>query len=369
MNKLRVLLALTALFLASFASSAQNGSIIRDVPLDSLDHRLVNIIDAHTQSFSDTTQLAIAMVKGDQLKYIGVEKINGKLELVDNRTKVFEIGSISKVFTSTLLAHMVSKDIVKLDDRAGQILDLSDLDDYGITLQHLSNHSSGLPPLPTNLDIVSQPDNPYKAYHSDLLMEYLSGDFELTTLPGESYAYSNLGAGLLGHILTVISSRTYEQLLQEHICIPYGLNSTTTQRLAVDQGLLVAGRQPNGTVASNWDFDVLVGAGGILSTVEDLVLFARSQIQADQNAHHITHKKTLELSDHMDIGLGWHIIKPQGGGKWLWHNGGTAGYTSSMTIDKQQQTAVLILSNVSAFHSEMSSIDELCWKLLTELNN
>jgi len=241
MYKLRLLLVLFALILTRFTGSAQVESMIRDVPLDSIDHWLTDIIDAHTQSFPDTTQIAIALVKGDHVKYIGVEKLDNGLVLIDNHDKVFEIGSISKVFTSTMLAHMTGDGILNLDDRAGQILNLSDLDDYGVTLQHLANHTSGLLRLPTNLDLLSEPSNPYKAYDVELLMQYLSGDFELMTLPGESYAYSNLGAGLLGHILTVEAGKSYEQLLQEIICKSYKLNGTTTLRSEVPQSHIVRG--------------------------------------------------------------------------------------------------------------------------------
>ena len=366
MYSYRAQLAFLSFLLFSFIVSAQEESIINNVPADSLDHSLINIIDAHTQSFADSTQLAVALLKGNQLHYIGVEKIGGELTIIDNQDMVFEIGSISKVFTSTMLGQMVGEEVLSLDDRAGQILGLSDLDDYGVTLQHLANHTSGLIGLPTNIDLLSDPANPYKAYHSDLLIAYLTEEIDLLTLPGETYAYSNLGAGLLGHILTVKSGQSYEELLQENICMPNGLNSTTSQRVAVTVERLVKGRQPNGDIASNWDFDALVGAGGILSTVEDLIQFSRAQIQLDHTA--ITHNTTYELNENMEIGLGWHIIKPQSGGRWLWHNGGTGGYTSSMTIDKEHRTSVVILSNVSAFHSNMGSIDQLNFALLNDLN-
>lgn len=367
MYSYRVQLALLPLLLFSFMISAQEGSIIKNVSIDSLDLALTDIINDHTQDFADTTQLAIALLKGDQLHFIGVEKIDGSITPIDNKDRVFEIGSISKVFTATMLGQMVGTETLNLEDRAGQILGLSDLDDYGVTLQHLANHTSGLISLPTNLDLIGDPANPYKAYHSDLLMAYLSEDIDLLTLPGESYAYSNLGAGLLGHILTVKSGQSYEELLQESICRPIGLNSTTSQRVAVAEDLLVTGRQPNGDIASNWDFDALVGAGGILSTVEDLIQFARSQIELDHTT--LTHNSTYQLNENMAVGLGWHIIKPQSGGDWLWHNGGTGGYTSSMTIDKVNKTSVVILTNVSAFHTSMGRIDQLGFALLKELNN
>ena len=368
MRSLRVLIALFPLVVLSFIVTAQEERIYNDLPWDSLNQSFSNILDTHTQSFPDSTQLAIALIKENKVEYIGVEKVNGTLTRARNENKVFEIGSISKVFTSTILAQMIGDGILSLDDRVGQILDLSDLDDYGVTLQHLANHTSGLLRLPTNLDLLSEPSNPYKAYDTELLIQYLSGDFELMSLPGESYAYSNLGAGLLGHILTVESGKSYEQLLQEIICKAYKLNNTTTIRSEVPQNHIVRGRQPNGDPADNWDFDVLVGAGGILSTVEDLIQFAQAQIKSNHLSHTISHNATHELDDNMAVGLGWHIIKQQNGGKWLWHNGGTAGYTSSMTIDKEHKAAVVILSNVSAFHLGMGNVDQLCFSLLTELN-
>jgi CubicO group peptidase (beta-lactamase class C family) len=362
----RILFALLGVILSTYVLVGQDRNMIKNVHRDALDQSLLEIIDDHTEPFADSTQLAIALLKREQIHYIGVMKIDGALTLVDNKDKVFEIGSISKVFTSTILGQMVDQEIVSLDDRAGQLLGLNDLDDYGVTLQHLSNHTSGLFPLPANLNGTTS--NPYKDYDSQLLMEYLSSEVELSTLPGEAYAYSNLGAGLLGYILTEQMGQSYEELLQERICTPLGLNHTSSIRANIAQDQIVSGRHFNGEIAANWDFDVLVGAGGILSTVEDLIQFAQSQIDGSLTSSDITHNTTHNINENMEMGLGWHIINPESGGRWLWHNGGTGGYTSSLTIDKDHETSVVILSNVSGFHSSMSSIEQLSFALIKELN-
>ena len=127
---------------------------------------------------------------------------NGDPRTVDGDT-IFEIGSVSKVFTSLLLADMVNRNEVALDDPAAKYLPddvtLPERSGKAITLLDLSTHSSGLPPLPTNLK-PKDPRNPYAGYTVDDLYQFLSG-YTLPRDPGSEFEYSNLGAGLLGHLL------------------------------------------------------------------------------------------------------------------------------------------------------------------------
>ena len=144
-----------------------------------------------------------------------------------------------------------------------------------ITFRQLANHTSGLPRLPSNLNFFSiDPQNPYKDYDKKKLEEYLSTKMELE-YKGR-FEYSNLGVGLLGFVLSEIEETTFEDLLQSRIFSKYQMTSSTTDRTSV-RNALVAGLNSKGNVTPNWDLNVLVGAGGILSSVSDLSKFATAQ--------------------------------------------------------------------------------------------
>jgi CubicO group peptidase (beta-lactamase class C family) len=139
-----------------------------------------------------------------------------------NGQTVYEVGSISKAFTGTLLADLDRRCVLSVDDRLQDHLpdgaSSPTKDEREITLAHLSTHTSGLPRLPDNMP-RSEPNNPYADYDERLLFEFLS-NHQLRRLPGEQYEYSHYAAGLLGHILALADERTYEELLVERICDP-----------------------------------------------------------------------------------------------------------------------------------------------------
>ena len=143
---------------------------------------------------------------------------------------------------------------------------------------------------------------------------------------------------------------------------------STTNREQVQEHL-IAGLNPSGKETSNWDFDILVGAGGIMSSTMDLSQFALAQFNRENKALMATQKPTFTINDNMKIGLGWHILKRKNGKELIWHNGGTGGYTSSMALDTEHKNGIIILSNVSAFNKNMGNIDQLAFELIATLES
>lgn len=322
----------------------------------------------YTRSFPNNTQLSLALIKNGEVDFIGIERRNDTLKLVENDTYVFEIGSITKVFTATLLSNYVIDQTLKLDDNIQDYLDFKINGENEITFRQLANHTSGLPRLPSNLNLLLiDQDNPYKDYDKEKLKDYLTSKIKLNQEPGIKYQYSNLGAGILGFELATISRSSYEALLQDKIFAKYNMANSTIKRENI-KTTLVKGLKPNGDITSNWDFDVLAGGGAILSTVEDLSKFALAQFDNNNNELSLTQKPTFKVNDQMQIGLGWHIVKRKSGGELIWHNGGTGGYTSSMALDLENKNGVIILSNVSAFNKDMGNIDQLCFGLIKTLD-
>ncbi|MFB9845549.1 serine hydrolase domain-containing protein [Mucilaginibacter ginsenosidivorans] len=265
---------------------------------------------------------------------------------------LFEIGSITKTFTATLLAYYANEGKVKLDDPITRYLPDSvsvNPELKGITLQMLSNHSSGLPRLPDNLDNHDlDPLNPYKDYEKQHLFTYLK-TCKLAGKPGEKYAYSNLGVGLLGTILEQVSGKTFEQMVEELICKPLGMNSTAQHLTLALKQRFVAVYNENGKETPAWDFGILAPCGSLRSTVTDLLIYAKANMTAANTrlskAFELTHKVTFDKD--IKLGLGWHIINI-GGAEYYFHNGGTYGCSSFLVFNPEGKLAVVVLSNSGA---------------------
>lgn len=299
--------------------------------------------------------------------YYGSKRSNDTLATTDNYKSIFEIGSITKVFTSTLLSGFVIEKKIELDENITNHLNLSLNNDSKISFKDLSNHTSGLPRLPSNLDLATvNPENPYNQYNEDNLEDYLTKYLELPQNLIGKYQYSNLGAGLIGYTLSKIENLSFEELLQDKIFSKYGMLNSTTKQDKVNSDL-VKGLDAEGNKVSNWEFSVLAGAGGILSNVEDLSKFSVAQFDSSNKELELTRQETFEINDNKSIGLGWHILKSESGNEWNWHNGGTGGYSSSMLIDTKNKNGVILLSNVSAFNPGMGNIDKLCFELMKTL--
>ncbi|HZL44010.1 MAG TPA: serine hydrolase [Verrucomicrobiae bacterium] len=284
-------------------------------------------------------------------------------DAVDGDT-VFEIGSATKVFTSLLLADMAEHGELKLDDPISKYLPESvkvpSRNGRQITLVDLATHTSGLPRMPDNF-AQKDPENPYADYTVPQLYAFLSG----YTLPrdiGADYEYSNLGGGLLGHVLALCARTNYESLVLERICRPLGMTNTEITLSPDLKRRLAAGHNAAGQPAKNWDLPALAGAGALRSTANDLLKFVRANIGLSGSnllpAMHVMQQSRHSAgSPYMDVGLGWHIAR-RFDTVLIWHNGGTGGYHSFMGFDPQSKRGVVVLANSA------NSIDDLGFHIL-----
>jgi CubicO group peptidase (beta-lactamase class C family) len=309
-------------------------------------------------------EVALAIVEGRQIHFYGVLRTADTLKRTENSKRVFEIGSITKVFTATLLAQLATDGAMQLTDTLGGFFSFPLKAGGAITLQQLANHTSGLPRLPSNLmaDILLSPQNPYKNYTVARLEAYLKDDVKLTNRPGEKMEYSNLGAGLLAHVMTVRQKADLESLFQQRIFIPLGMKRSSTVRTSLANHL-VPGVDATGNTVPYWDLMALGGAGAVVSCVADLASFGIAQFSSTQKAIALTQQSTFSMSDRAAVGLGW-MIRMDGQQKVIWHNGGTGGFSSCMALDLTAQRGVIVLSNYSRLANNSQNIDELCFELL-----
>lgn len=264
---------------------------------------------------------------------------------------VFEIGSITKVFTGTLLALMAERGEVALDAPVAQFLPPSvrmpSRNGRQITLEDLSMQVSGLPRLPGNL-VPKNLANPYADYTVEQMYAFLSG-YELPRDPGAQFEYSNLGVGLLGHVLALRAGQSYEALVTERILEPLGMRDTRISLTPDLRQRLAQGHGMTGQPAANWDIPTLAGAGALRSTANDMLTFAAAALSdtgplANALAQAMRPRRDIAPDGSARIGLNW-ITSRSGSIDITWHNGGTGGYRSYLGLDPARERAVIVLTN------------------------
>jgi serine-type D-Ala-D-Ala carboxypeptidase/endopeptidase len=271
---------------------------------------------------------------------------------VDGDT-IFEIGSETKVFTSLLLADMVQREEVALNDPVAKFLPeavkMPERNGRPITLVDLATHTSGLPRLPGNLSL-KRPTNPYADYSVEDLYQFLS-THQLTRDIGSQYEYSNLGGGLLGHVLACRAGATYETLVESRICEPLGMRATRITLTPEMQARLAVGHNAALQTVENWDLPTLAGAGALRSSANDMLTFMTANLGYTQSR--LAPAMAAMLKERrptgqpgLEVALGWHILASDAT-EIAWHNGGTGGYRSFMGFEPKTRVGVLLLSNAS----------------------
>lgn len=356
-------LALVMVAASAIGQSVPDSALPSDAEIRQM---LVNRIDVEHRSVG----IVVGLITPQGQRVIAY----GHLEKGDSRPlngdTIFEIGSVTKVFTSLLLSEMVQKGEMQLSDPVAKYLPetvkVPEKDGKQITLVDLATHTSGLPRMPANF-APQNPNNPYVDYSAQQLYQFLSS-YTLTRDPGSQYEYSNLGAGLLGFAIARRAGKSYEELVKTRICYPLGMKSTTItltpemkERLAVGHG--VVGLQ----TVDNWDLGPpFAGAGALRSTTNDLLKFLAANLSlvktplAGAMAAMVTVRRPTGIPN-LEVALGWHILTADGK-EIVWHNGGTGGYRTFIGFDPKSRIGVVALSNTES----PEGVDDIGRHLLDE---
>ncbi|MFK8110920.1 MAG: serine hydrolase [Rubripirellula sp.] len=310
------------------------------------------------------TGLFIGLIKGDQQTTVHLGSTGEGGKKPDDHT-IYEIGSMSKVFTGLLLADAVVSKQLQLNDPAQKLLpvgvNMPKWKDREITLLEMSTHSSGLPRLSDNMPFGS-PTNPYADYPSKLAHEFLN-KHKLRREPGEG-EYSNFAVGLLGHLLSSHAKFSYDELLKQRLTKPLGMNDTRVELTDDMRKRLATAHAEGGAKSENWDFADMPGAGGIRSSIADLLKFAKANLKPP--AGPVGETLNLAWQEHrkgtgeeFTMGLGWHFARD---GHTRWHNGQTGGYHSMLMVSRKSDFAVVLLTNTST-----DEVDQLAYQLVQTL--
>jgi CubicO group peptidase (beta-lactamase class C family) len=254
---------------------------------------------------------------------------------------------------------MADRGDVRLDDPVAMYLPPSvrmpERDGRRISLLDLSTQTSGLPRLPDNLE-PRDPSNPYADYTPEQMYEFL-GRYTLTRNIGEQFEYSNLGVGLLGHALARRGGKSYEALVQERILTPLGMRHTGITFTSWMREHLAKGHDPELQPVPNWDLPTLAGAGALRSTMNDMLTFARANLDPSGGRLHRIMQQTHERRKpggraDLAIGMNW-IIRRVNDRDVVWHNGGTGGYRTWIGFDKSRKVAAIVLTNSSIGNDDL----------------
>ncbi|HEX2080242.1 MAG TPA: serine hydrolase domain-containing protein [Longimicrobium sp.] len=272
---------------------------------------------------------------------------------------VFEIGSINKTFTGTILAGMVARGEVKLDDPVQKYLPsnvrVPSRNGRQITLLDLATHRSGLPRLPNN-HVPADRGNPYADYTVEKLYAFLS-NHELRRDVGAEFEYSNLGFGLLGHALGRAAGKPFEQLVQERILGPLGMEMTGYGREGEMGAWHARGHDGRGQVVSFWEgTDAIHGAGGLRSSLEDMLDYLRAQLgPADtelERAMRVAQRAHQQYPENA-LGLAW-AIRTVNGRTIVSHGGGTGGFSTMIAFDPERRAGFVMLTNTGDFGDDLA---------------
>ena len=304
--------------------------------------------------------LVIAVIDNGKVEIEGYGKLdNGAAPDGDT---VFEIGSVTKTFSATILADRVTRGPLTLDTAVATLLPDFTIPSRGgktITLGDLATQHSGLPRLPDNMH-PADPKNPYADYDATKLKAFLAG-YTLPRDPGASYEYSNLGFGLLGTALAANARADYRTLLRQTILAPLGMNDTDTVTTPALAARMAPGHDMAGHPQPNWDLTALAGAGAIRSTANDMLKYLRANMGEPSPlaaAMTLAHAPRSDGPPANRIGLAWMTLSTAGAGPIVWHNGMTGGYASAVAFTADGKRGVVVLTNAAV------EVDDLAFATL-----
>lgn len=281
--------------------------------------------------------------------------------VVDERT-IFEIGSVSKVFTAAALADAVARGTVTLEDPLGKFLHLPEEGIGDRTLKELVTHTSGLPVQPAGLtwlwNVLRHPRDPYANYSQRDLEAYVK------TLEGRKsrmrgrFRYSNLAVGILGNVLATRENTDYAGLITKRVTSPLGMSRTY---LAIPPDELPFVAQPHTKslrATPLWTLSAIPGAGGLRSCMRDMLLLASAALATTPPFFPFMFHPLAEASGpDRSVGFGW-ILRNSSSYRAAWHNGGTGGSRAFLGLEFRTGRAIVALANTS------HSLDELGARLL-----
>jgi len=343
-------LAAACCALAITASTAAARTAPSQLPSDS---EILQMLTARVDLQRRATGVVIGLTQpsGHHIVAYGTMGLDDKRPV--NGDTVFDVGSITKVFTELLLSDMAQKHELALDDPAAKYLPsdcvtMPARNGRQITLVDLATHTAGLPLRPTNLT-STDPENKYAGYTIDDLYRFLTS-FRLTRDPGSQYEYSNVGFGLLGQVLSARTGESYSNLVRSRITEPLGMHDTRIGASDDMKRREAVGYDGDLKPVPHWDMGALESAGSLRSTASDLLKlldallgFRKSDLSPAMTAMLAT-RRPGGMEPATEIALAWNIYR-DGAREIAWKNGNVGGYRAFIGYDPAHKLGIVALTN------------------------
>jgi CubicO group peptidase (beta-lactamase class C family) len=296
------------------------------------------------------TSIVVGLYDAGKLEIYGFGKgPDGKRP--DGHT-IYELGAVTKIYTALLFADAVQRREVSLDQPVAELLPpgvtMPVRDNGVITLRHLVNHSSGLPPLPPSVIASNNTTDPLRAYDENRLYADLV-QTQLIAAPGERITVSEYGSGLLGHVLGTKIGTGYPGAVIERIVQPLGLTDTFFAVPPEAAPRRAVGTNQELQVVKPWSWGALAGAGALLSSVRDQLKVVDAELDAAAGSKQplrapmrLTQEAQLEGTG-ANFGLGWQIDQD---GRY-WHTGTTNGFHAFVGFDPKERRGLVILASTA----------------------
>lgn len=356
------LLALARAVPAATRSAQQGGVIVEDVASDESQagpdpEQLRRILEAGAgPAARKYVGLAVGAVAGGGQAVVGWGRARDLAaggfahSVAPNDRTIFQIGSVTKVFTCLLFADAIRRGEVALEQPVASIIPRfgSRADSRAVTLMDLATHRSGLARLPPGIAWWKPRtwSNPYVDFTREKLLEAVQRPAK--RLPG-SFRYSNYGVGILGEALARAAGARFEDLMRDRICLPLGLVDTTIHIEPAQRPRVAEGHSKRGTPVEAWRFPGIPAAGALHSTVADLLMLVRAHLDPDStplaSALRFVTEECRSAEGEPETAFGWHRMQSKGGRAWLLHNGGTGGFFSLVAFDPRARVGVVVLTN------------------------
>lgn len=365
--------------------------------------KLKETIQSLVDNNKTNAAIVVGLVDPNGTQFYSYGNMSNANPITVDKDTIFAIGSITKVFTTILLADMVNRGLVNLDDPIEKYLPTSikvpTFNGQKITLENLATHTSGLSEFPSshcvsNFNGTDDDEDSIQARlffiecDKNYTFDHLYQDLSNTTLirePGLKFEYSTFGISLLGHILALKSGMPYDRLLEERILNVLGMNSTSIVLSDAQKSRLAIGHL-NGQELPFWNTSrPIAPAGGLHSSVADMLKFASANLglidtkinDAMKESHIIIHDsrigKAFSNNYTAYVSLGW-IIATDFGTQIVEHNGETAdGYNSFIALNPSKERGIVIIASASSIDIDVANIvfgprddlSRLIWNLLT----
>jgi len=318
---------------------------------------------SYTTENNEDAVMTVGIIKDGEVSFT----VHGEnATILPNEEFQYEIGSVTKTFTASLLCKAIDEGKVELSDSINQYIELPQKDYYP-SFERLVTHTSGYKSYYFDWQMASNlfrgEQNDFYGISTEMLNKRI-GKISIED-KGYDFNYSNFGISVVGSALAEVYGSYFTKVMDDFIVSELQLKNTV-----ISNGI--------GDMKGYWNWmpnDAYISAGAIVSTISDMMKYVKLHMSEELPYLSLGHeelaqvnattKKYKKMGIRIDAtGIGWMIDTEN---NIIWHNGGTSNFNSYIAFDKEKQIGVVILSNLSPNYRIPATV--MGAKLITTLQN